>query len=212
MHFQAAALAVDRGGQDFALRLAADPCRLRPRARTAPAGPFDEFQLSRDHIGGIGALDRADIGAVDHGKPQVRPAIPHRQRRRFDQPGQRVERGRQVVDLGLQPADLALAVGRVHRPQHDRARRTQFARRAAAPHGDRPSRSLRVERSHERPPGSLRRLHLIRQRRRLVGGQARAIGGQILQETRRDGETQPIDQPRRHLDPAIRAHQHGQRG
>ncbi len=89
----------------------------------------------RDHRGGILALDRRDIGAVDHGEPEVGAAVPHREGRRLDQAGQRVERGRAPLEPRGQRRRLLLGLGDVDEPEQGRALGEAGRRRAAVDRG-----------------------------------------------------------------------------
>ena len=52
----------------------------------------DQLARPGDDVGGVAALDRLDEGAVDQAEAEVGAAVPHRERRRFDEVGERVER------------------------------------------------------------------------------------------------------------------------
>src|SRR3546814_4417071 len=62
------------------------------------------------------------IGRIDHRQPKIRPAIPHRQRRGLDQPGQGLERVAQPRRLGVGLLGLGAHFGGVEEPQQRRSR------------------------------------------------------------------------------------------
>jgi hypothetical protein len=96
---QAASLAADGGGHYAGNRLAAFPRRCCSGDRVAAGRGLDQLQSAPDHVGSVRRLDSRDICAVDEGEPQVGPAMPHRDRRGFDQPGQGIEGLGQAVRL-----------------------------------------------------------------------------------------------------------------
>ena len=145
--------------------LAADDRRLHarddaaaspaPRARVATALSSPSASISsapRSMTSAASrALDRADERAVDQAELEVRAAIPHREWRRLDQLGQRIERGfglakpkRQLGPLLLGRADVEepqqQRPGRLARRRTRRAHRTCGRRRLTHPAGHRRSR------------------------------------------------------------------------
>jgi hypothetical protein len=90
-----------------------------------------QFDSALDDRGGILRLHRRHIGAVDQSERQVRPAMPHRERRRLDQPRQRLERLRAALEPGGERGGAILRLGRVGEPQENGAGAEAGRRRAA---------------------------------------------------------------------------------
>ena len=64
----------------------------RNRGGAGGAGEIDEFEPTRNCVGGVFGLDGGDIGLVDERQPQIGTAMPHRKRRRLDQRRERRKR------------------------------------------------------------------------------------------------------------------------
>jgi hypothetical protein len=181
----------------------------RAGERPTASRPLDQLKPARDDIGGIAPLDRIHIGGIHHRQPQIGGAVPHRHRRRLDQPGQRLIRLTEPRSLRSKPGDLRLAVGRIESPEQHSAGRAHIARRTPTPERDRPRRPEQLDRAHERPPRPLRRRNIRNQPSRVVWGQPGAPGRQFGQRPRRRIEPQPVRHTLRHLDPPARPdHRH----
>ena len=70
-------------------------------------------------FGGIGAFHGIDEGAVNQAQLQVRPAVPHRKRRRLDEVGQGIERALGLPDPCRQFGALALGGASIKQPEQD---------------------------------------------------------------------------------------------
>jgi hypothetical protein len=190
------------------VRRAAVTRRRRARQRPAEPGRLDQFDPARDHFVGILRLDRLDISRIDHRQPQIGPAIPHRHRRRLDQPGQRLERRFEPHILLLQARDLALALGRIEKPQNHRGRSAAVHRRSLPFDDHRPPAALRANAHVEGTPGPLRRGDFARKRLDILGGQAFALAAQFGKKPHRRLDPEPGRNLPRQVEPAIAVHDH----
>ena len=132
--------------------------------------------------------------------------MPHRDRRRLDQPGERVERLCQFAALVVEPRDLVLRLGGVEQPEQHRAVaqrcRSPPAHHQHAPAADRP------QRTRERPAGASRGLD--------VGGQRGPVLGLEPGHEFRDRhggslEPEPVGDPCGRVKIAVGGDQHRQR-
>ena len=203
-HPQRAPRAADRRRHHLLLHLAGIPRGHRAGKRAAEPGRLDQLDAAFDHLFRIRRLDGAHIGGIDHRQPQVRPAIPHRQRRDLDQPGQRFKGGAEPRPIGFEADDLALSLGRVEHPDDHRTRRTDRGRRPLAANHQRPFRSRHPHAHAEVPAGPPRAFDRLHQQRRIIGGQAIAFAAQLNQEPRRSRQAEPIRDDGRDIQPTVR--------
>ena len=204
---QRAPFAADRRGHGAHRHLALVARGGSGSDRAARPLPLDQFQPALDHGAGIRAVDRADIGRIDQAQPEVGPAMPHRDRRRLDQPGERVERLGELLALGIETRDLVLALGRVEQPEQRRAFAQHLRGRTAAHHQHTPG-AGRPHRTGEARAAALRDQHIIRQRLGIGRIEPRA---QIGQRRRCAIEAEPVAHSLMRAQPAVRRDQHGKR-
>ena len=90
----------------------------------------DQLGRAGDHFGGILAFDGFDERTVDEPEAKVGPAVPHRERRGFDQVRERIQRGFGLPEPHRQPARSSSPALVSKQPQKHGARR--FRRRSWA--------------------------------------------------------------------------------
>ncbi len=100
------ALAIDGGGNQALNRAVFAQRLLRRCLRTKAADRFDQFGALCNDVSGIGSIDRAYISRVDEAEAHVGGPMPHRERRGFDQTGERFQGVTQLFDLTRQRLDL----------------------------------------------------------------------------------------------------------
>ncbi len=174
--------------------------------RAAGPLPFDQLQPALDDGAGIHPVDRAHIGRIDQAQPQIGPAMPHRDRRRFDQPSERVQRLGELLALGIEAGDLVLALSGVEQPEQRRAF-AQHLRGGAATHHQHAPGPTRPHRTREAGAAPLRHQNIVGQ---CLGIGRIEPGAQIGQRRRRPFEPEPVADALMRAQPPVRRHQHGE--
>ena len=112
---------------------AAERLRLpRPRERTVFALRVDQLGAALDHCRGIAPFDGMHESAVDQAELEIRPAVPHREGRRFNHLGQRVDRSFGLPQPKCELGSLLLDSADIDEPQQQRPRRLPWRCRASA--------------------------------------------------------------------------------
>jgi hypothetical protein len=151
-------------------RQGADELRAALPSGRAGRALFDQLDAVANHLGGVGGLDRGDIGAVDEGEAQVRAAVPDRKGRRLDQRGERLERRFVANELAAQRRQLVLRFACIEEPEERGAARP--VRRGRPPLD--PQRARRSRQAHRLREACAR----IRDFSRTCGERFRVLGSE----------------------------------
>ena len=213
-HPDGAPRAVNGRADDALDRLAPVCGLLRDLGRRPAIDRFDQLDLFGDHPVRAVRADRFDIGLVDQPQLHVRPAEPHRHRRRLDQPDQRAEILACARGFLAQLQQFPFAFAEIEDPDQRRpaGRNRGVCQRPL--HRQRLARARRHgDRHAERLGGFLRAAHVARQIVHLRFGQAAAVRARQFGHVFGDlVEPDPARQPVGCLDPPVGADQQRDRG
>src|SRR5215203_4340290 len=159
----------------------------------------------------IVALDGLDERIVDEAELEVRPAVPHGERRRFDELRKRIERAFGLAQAQCQPGSVLLASAGVEEPEEDGARRL-WIRRMAAPHFEYAWRAVCAHLASYAARGCPCSVDLRLERLQVFGRDAAVIADELCKALRPRLQSKISDQPLVGFDTAIGAHDQWPRG